>query len=42
MTQKTSVNGGLNLSLLVNAATVTLKGGKQAHNLVNYIELHIL
>lgn len=26
MTQKTSVNGGLNLSLLVNAATVTLKG----------------
>ena len=26
MTQRTSVNGGLNLSLLVNAATVTLKG----------------
>ena len=26
MTQKTSVNGGLNLSLLVNTATVTLKG----------------
>ena len=26
MTQRTSVNGGLNLSLLVNTATVTLKG----------------